>query len=155
MADEDLTIHAAGADSSDTFPSEAGQLKKGDYVCIKGRPMKIVDISMSKTGKHGHAKAHIVGIDIFTQKKLEENCPSTHTIMCPRVSRDEYPIADVNEGEVHCLDDAGGELQFALPEGELGKSIETRFENGDNLIVTVVSAMGERHITQVKEDTKA
>jgi hypothetical protein len=38
------------------------------YVCrhvvIKGRPCKIVDMSTSKTGKHGHAKVHLVAIDV-------------------------------------------------------------------------------------------
>lgn len=153
--DHDLTVEASGADSSDVYPCEAGQLKKGDYVCIKGRPTKIVDTSTSKTGKHGSAKCHIVGVDIFTGKKSEENCPSTHTIMCPRVAKDEYQVADVNDGMVTCLDDAGAELEFNLPTGELGEGIAKRFDNGDNLIVTVVSAMGERHILSVKEDAKA
>lgn len=31
---------------------------------IKGRPCKIVDMSTSKTGKHGHAKVHLVAIDV-------------------------------------------------------------------------------------------
>jgi len=29
-----------------------------------GRPCKIVDMSTSKTGKHGHAKVHLVAIDV-------------------------------------------------------------------------------------------
>jgi translation initiation factor 5A len=33
-------------------------------VVMKGRPCKIVDMSTSKTGKHGHAKVHLVGIDV-------------------------------------------------------------------------------------------
>lgn len=31
---------------------------------LSGRPCKIVDMSTSKTGKHGHAKVHLVGIDV-------------------------------------------------------------------------------------------
>ena len=30
----------------------------------QGSPCKIVDMSTSKTGKHGHAKVHLVGIDV-------------------------------------------------------------------------------------------
>lgn len=62
------------------------------YVCIKGRPCKIVDYSTSKTGKHGHAKANIVGIDIFTQKKLEEMCPTSHNLDVPNVVRTEFSV---------------------------------------------------------------
>ena len=32
---------------------------------IKGKACKIVDMSTSKTGKHGHAKVHMVALDIF------------------------------------------------------------------------------------------
>lgn len=62
------------------------------HVCIKGRPCKIVDYSTSKTGKHGHAKANIVGIDIFTGKKLEEMCPTSHNLDVPNVLRNEFQV---------------------------------------------------------------
>jgi len=40
----------------------------------------VVDVSTSKTGKHGHAKCHFVALDIFTQKKMEELVPSSHNL---------------------------------------------------------------------------
>ncbi|WP_457612407.1 translation initiation factor IF-5A, partial [Methanocaldococcus sp.] len=39
-----------------------GSLKVGQYVMIDGIPCEIVDISVSKPGKHGGAKARVVGI---------------------------------------------------------------------------------------------
>lgn len=58
--DEELfTTGDAGA--SVTFPKQCSALRKGEAVCIKSRPCKIVEMSTSKTGKHGHAKVCMVG----------------------------------------------------------------------------------------------
>lgn len=69
---------------------QCSALRKNGFVVIKNRPCKIVEMTTSKTGKHGHAKVHLVAIDIFTSKKLEELCPSTHNMDVPNVRRQEY-----------------------------------------------------------------
>merc|ERR1719487_468092 len=76
---------------------------------IKGHPCKVTDISTSKTGKHGHAKAHIVALDIFTSKKYEDLCPTSHNVEVPFVKRTEYQCltADGESGEVSLLLESG------------------------------------------------
>merc|ERR1712190_72655 len=82
---------------------------KGSFLMIKGRPCKCVEVSTSKTGKHGHAKAHIVAIDIFTGKKLEDLCPTSHNLEVPFVKKIEYQVlsADRASGEVSLLLESG------------------------------------------------
>ena len=60
---------------------------------VQGRPCKIVEMSTSKTGKHGHAKVHMVALDIFTGKKLEDICPSTHNMEVPNVKRRDFQVS--------------------------------------------------------------
>eukprot|EP00009_Paramoeba_aestuarina_P007859 CAMPEP_0201516140 /NCGR_PEP_ID=MMETSP0161_2-20130828/7534_1 /ASSEMBLY_ACC=CAM_ASM_000251 /TAXON_ID=180227 /ORGANISM="Neoparamoeba aestuarina, Strain SoJaBio B1-5/56/2" /LENGTH=60 /DNA_ID=CAMNT_0047913163 /DNA_START=74 /DNA_END=253 /DNA_ORIENTATION=+ len=59
----------AESNADATTPAQASSLRKGGHIVIKGHPCKVVEMSTSKTGKHGHAKVHFVAVDIFTNKK--------------------------------------------------------------------------------------
>ena len=58
MAELDDDFQGGDSGASNTFPQQCSALRKGGHVLIKGRPCKIVEMSTSKTGKHGHAKVH-------------------------------------------------------------------------------------------------
>ncbi|KAG8762736.1 Eukaryotic translation initiation factor 5A [Ceratobasidium sp. 428] len=134
---------------------QCSALRKNGHVVIKGRPCKIVDMSTSKTGKHGHAKVHLVAIDIFTGKKLEDISPSTHNMDVPNVSRTEYALVNVDEGFLNLMtQDGTPKDDVKVPEGDLGKQIQTDFEDGKELLVTIVAAMGEEQAISCKEAPK-
>ena len=57
----------------------------------------MIDISTSKTGKHGHAKCKFVAIDIFTGAKKEDMQPSSHNSEIPNVARKEFSLLDIDD----------------------------------------------------------
>merc|ERR1719283_211333 len=102
---------------------------------IKGRPCKIVEMSTSKTGKHGHAKVHMVALDIFT---------STHNMDVPNVVRKDLQLIDIDGDFLSLMDDAGETRDdIKVPEGELGDEIKERFGNDEGLLVSILAAMDE------------
>ncbi|EYE94434.1 Eukaryotic translation initiation factor eIF-5A [Aspergillus ruber CBS 135680] len=157
MSDEHETFESADAGASTTFPMQCSALRKNGHVVIKNRPCKIVEMSTSKTGKHGHAKVHLVALDIFTGKKLEDLSPSTHNMDVPKVSRKEYQLLDITDDGFLSLmkDDGDTKDDVKLPEGELGGRIEKLFrEEEKDLNVTILTSMGEECCMDAKEAPK-
>jgi len=159
MADdfgEDFSGTDAGA--SETFPMQCSALRKNGHVMIKGRPCKIVEMSTSKTGKHGHAKVHLVALDIFTGKKYEDICPSTHNMDVPNVTRKDYQLIGCEDGFLSLMDDMGEQRDdLKMPEEEqhvdlINKGLEAMGEvdEEDSYICTVLKACGEEMVIAVK-----
>ncbi|KAJ1649313.1 translation initiation factor eIF5A [Coemansia sp. RSA 2681] len=159
MADDAQHEHdfeAAGdSGASATYPLQCSALRKNAFVVMKGRPCKVIDMSTSKTGKHGHAKVNYTGIDIFNGRKYEDMSPSTHNVDVPNVSRAEYTLIDITGGFLSLMDDAGEMKEdVKIPEGELGTKISAEFEEGKELLVTILKAMGEEAAISHKEAPK-
>ena len=54
MAEEIDFTGDAGASSSS--PMQCSALHENSFLVLKGEPSKVIEMSTSKTGKHGHAK---------------------------------------------------------------------------------------------------
>ena len=122
-------------------------------------PPQIEEITTSKTGKHGHAKANYYGYDIFTGKRYEDSNPTTHNVMVPVVTRTEYTLTDINEddvtedGHITTLMTEGGEQRedLRLPTGDEWNNLRAAFADASasgakEVLITVVSAMGINRI---------
>jgi len=122
---------------------------------IRDKPCKVLSISVSKTGKHGHAKCNFDAVDIFTGKKLQDMVPSSHGTMVPIVNKTEWEILDIDEDNAVTLMDEGGEQKADLnlptiPDG-LGAEIRAAWNEGENTIsVTVQAAVGIEQIISYK-----
>jgi len=155
--DHEVTFDSVDAGASTTYPMQCSALRKGGHVVIKNRPCKIIDMSTSKTGKHGHAKVHLVATDIFNGKKLEELCPSTHNMDVPLVKRQEFTLLDIDEDFLNLLDSESGETKddVRMPEGEVGDKITKLFvTDSKDTNVIILTSMGEQSAIDAKEAPK-
>ncbi len=82
-----------------TKPMDVGELRVGGYMMIDGEPCKIMDITKSKPGKHGAAKARIVAIGVFDGQKRQ--------FVKPVDNGAEVPIIDKRTGQVFALNPSG------------------------------------------------
>jgi len=97
----------------------------------------------------------LVAIDIFTQKKLEDLSPSTHNMEVPNVTRTEYQLIDIDDGFLNLMTNDGAlKDDVKAPEGELGDKLQSDFDDGKDLLVTIISAMGEEAAISYKEAPK-
>jgi translation initiation factor 5A len=124
---------------------------------IKGKPCKVLNISVSKTGKHGHAKCNFTATDIFTGKKYEDMIPSSHGTTVPIVNKSEWEIIDIGDADELTLMDEGGNQKTDLnlptfPEG-LGEEIREAWNGGENqVMVSVQSAVGIEQVIGYKKE---
>ncbi|CAN1313883.1 Eukaryotic translation initiation factor 5A-4 [Linum perenne] len=155
MSDEEHQFESkADAGASKTYPQQAGTIRKNGYIVIKGRPCKVVEVSTSKTGKHGHAKCHFVAIDIFNGKKLEDIVPSSHNCDVSYIFVVSFFSGLILQMfQVSLLTDNGNTKDdLKLPTDEaLLTQIKDGFAEGKDLVVSVMSAMGEEQINALKD----
>jgi len=154
MAEEGFDFGGGDAGASSTFPLQCSALRKGGFVMIKNRPCKIVEMSTSKTGKHGHAKVHMVALDIFTGKKLEDICPSTHNMEVPNVKRKDYQLIGLDDDFLSLMDDLGETRDdLKCPDNEIGEEIRSAISDERDILATVLSAVGEECVIATKANT--
>lgn len=157
MSDEnEYAMENADAGASLEIPCEAGQIKKGGYMNIKGRPCKVLNISVSKTGKHGHAKCNFETVDIFNGKKIMDMVPSSHGTTVPIVKKTEWDLLNIEEdGFLQLMNDAGEEkddVKLPTYPETLADEIKTEWADGENqLILTVQAAMGMEEVISWKK----
>ena len=153
----DEEIQVVESNSTDTYPMSAGALKKGGFICINGTACKVIDLSVSKTGKHGHAKVSITATSIFEGRKMEDQAPSTHNVAVPFVKTEAFSLLDIdNDGQLTLMDAEGSERTgITLPTypEKLAGEIREAFESGKDIQLVVTSAMGIEQVTGTKAVT--
>jgi len=80
------------------------ELRVGNYMNIDDEPCKIVEITTSKPGKHGEAKARIVAIGIFDNQKRSVVFPVTHKVQVPIIEKKTAQVISIEGDEAQLMD---------------------------------------------------
>lgn len=104
-------------------------------------------------GKHGSAKVALVAVDIFTGKKYEEISPSSQNMDVPNVDRTDYQVVDISDDRFCSLMSSDGSTKDDLrlpPSTDIATEIESAFQDGKEVTVTVLKSMGFEQIISYK-----
>ena len=85
-------------------PAGVGSLREGRYIIVDGEPCRIVEITKSKPGKHGSAKARIVAIGIFDGAKRSFVKPVDANVEVPMINKRSGQVFSVTSSGVQIMD---------------------------------------------------
>ena len=153
-SDEETNFNIGNAGASETIPIKAGSCKKGVHVMLKGNPCKVIDVSTSKTGKHGHAKINITGIDIFSGKKYQESSPTSHNLMQPVITKQDYQLVELDNDDFLTLLDENGsvreDLTLESDDNDLTSRLKEDFKAGKEIMVTIQKCLQKEKVISYK-----
>jgi len=117
-------------------PSDLGSLKIGSYILLpvsdqpSGEPCRIVEYDTSKPGKHGSAKARIVGVGIFDDQKRPHVGPVSMQIHVPLIDKRTGQIISMSGDITQIMDSETFEtVDVTLIDDE----VKGKLENGQNV----------------------
>ncbi len=80
------------------------ELKVGSYIIIEGAACKIVNIDISRPGKHGHAKMRIEGMGIIDGKRRIIVMPAHDNIEVPVIEKKTAQVLSVHDNIANVMD---------------------------------------------------
>jgi translation initiation factor 5A len=115
---------------SEKKPTEIKLLRTNGFVLIDDVPCQVTDISISKSGKHGAAKARLVAVGVFDHKK--------RTIVAPGDSRVDIPVIEKRTCQVIALIGDNAQLMdtedFGITEVPIPEELKP-LKEGDEVLV--------------------
>ncbi len=88
----------------ETTPTPIKELKPGNYVMDEDEPCKIVDIVISKPGKHGATKARVECVGLFDGRNRSIMKPAADTLLVPMINKRRGQVLSVNGNIAQLMD---------------------------------------------------
>ncbi len=131
---------------SDIKHKTAGSLQKGNYVVIDGVACVVSDISVSRPGKHGHAKVNFSGVGIMDGKKRNMVAPGSDTVEIPVIDKRNAQVLSVQGNVCNVMDSESFE-SFDL---NIPAEFQGEVKEGCTVLYWVI--LNDKLIKQVKSE---
>ncbi|MCH8975248.1 MAG: translation initiation factor IF-5A [Thaumarchaeota archaeon] len=132
-------------------PADLGSLKIGSYILLPvsdqptGEPCRISEYDTSKPGKHGSAKARIVGVGVFDNQKRPHVGPVSMQIHVPLIDKRTGQVISMSGDITQIMD---SETFETIDVTMIDDEIKGKIENGQN--VEYWKVMGRTKIMRIK-----
>ena len=132
-------------------PTELGSLKIGSYILLPvsdqptGEPCRITEYDTSKPGKHGAAKARIVGVGIFDGQKRPHVGPVSMQVHVPLIDKRAGQIVSITGSNFQLMD---SETFETFDADLVDEEIEGKLQQGQD--IEYWNVMGRIKIMRIK-----
>ena len=132
-------------------PTELGSLKIGSYILLPvsdqptGDPCRITEFDTSKPGKHGAAKARIVGVGVFDGQKRPHVGPVSMQVHVPLIDKRAGQIISITGSNFQLMD---SETFETLDADLVDEEIEGKLQQGQD--IEYWNVMGRIKIMRIK-----
>ena len=129
---------------SDTKMVGANQIQKGSFIILGGVACKVVDVEISKPGKHGHSKVRVSAVGLVDDKKRIEVMPGHDNVEVPIIEKRNAQVLSVQNDIANVMDSETYETyDLKIPE-------EFKGQLKDGMSVLYWDIMNKKVIKQIK-----
>ena len=122
----------------------ANNVQKGSSIILEGAACKVVDVEISKPGKHGHSKVRISAVGLVDEKKRIVVMPGHDNIEVPIIEKRTAQVLSVHGDIANVMDSETYEtFDLKIPEEFKGQVVE-----GSSVLYWTI--LNDKVIKQVK-----
>jgi len=124
---------------------DVGGLKKGDTIIIDEAPCKITEVSVSRPGKHGHAKVNMMAVGLLDGKKRNLVLPGHDKVEAPIIEKKNAQILSILGGDKANVMDSETYETFEM---EIPEELKGQIKEGTEVLYWEI--MGVKVMKQIK-----
>ena len=122
----------------------ANNIQKGNFIILEGAACRVVDVEISKPGKHGHSKVKVSAVGLVDDKKRIVVMPGHDNVEVPIIEKRTAQILSVQGDKANVMDSETYEtFDLNIPEEFKGQIVE-----GSSVLYWTI--LNEKVIKQVK-----